>query len=330
MQGSGIHHVTAIAGQARRNLDFYTRVLGLRLVKKTVNYDDPGAYHFYYGDAEGSPGSLLTHFPLEHVNAGRSGVGAVHETAFRVAAGALGFWLHRFLETGVVCEPVEKRFGDTVLPFHDPDGLRLALVASAEAGGRGDEGAWTGRPIAADQAIQGLHGVTLLVADAAPTAAILTNVFGFRAEDRDGSLTRHRVEGVGPGSVVDLRGAGDFLKVRPGAGTVHHLAFRAADDAAQAEMVQRLKTDHGIVTTEQKDRSYFRSVYFREPGHILFEIATDAPGFTVDEEAAALGRTLKLPAALEGRRADIEKRLPALSDDQPAISADPATGPSAD
>ncbi|KAB0269444.1 ring-cleaving dioxygenase [Microvirga brassicacearum] len=306
---NGIHHVTAIAGPAHRNLNFYTRALGLRLVKKTVNFDDPSTYHLYYGDEAGQPGTILTFFPWEHAAPGRVGIGETQETMFRIPESAVGFWTHRFLEKGVPHEAPEKRFGETVLTFKDPDGMRLALVAVPGIEG---ESAWNGGDVPVEHAIRGLHGVSLLVADAAPTGAILTNVLGFKEIARDGSVVRFKADGTAVGGIVDVRGAGGFLAGRSGAGTVHHIAFRAKDDAAQAAMVAKLARDHGITATEQKNRDYFRAVYFREPGGLLFEIATDDPGFAIDEPATSLGASLKLPRFLEPRRKDIEAILPAL------------------
>lgn len=307
MSQSGIHHVTAIAGHARRNFDFYTQTLGLRLIKKTVNFDDPHSYHLYYGDETGQPGTVLTFFPWAQAAPGRVGIGEAQETVLRVPEGALGYWTHRFVEKGIVHQGLEKRFGETALPFRDGDGMRLALVA---APGAESEAAWSNGDIPADAAIRGFHSVSLLLADSAPTGAILSDVLGFREVAREGALTRYRAGDATIGGLVDLRAGGDFLAGRQGAGSVHHIAFRAADDAAQAAMVQKLAANHRIRTTEQRDRNYFRSVYFREPGHVLFEIATDIPGFAVDEPASALGRDLKLPAFLEPRRKEIESVLP--------------------
>jgi glyoxalase family protein len=309
MQINGIHHVTAIAGPARRNLDFYGRVLGLRLVKKTVNFDDPGTYHLYYGDADAAPGSILTFFPWEHAAPGRLGVGETQETVFRVPAAAIGYWTHRLVEHGVPHDAPAKRFGETVLAFRDRDGMRLALVGVPGIEG---EPAWSGSDVPVEHAIRGFHSVSLLLDDAAPTGAILSDVFGFREIGREDTLIRYRAEGVAVGGIVDLRVAGGFLPARQGAGSVHHIAFRAADDAAQEEMVRKLAANHGIRTTEQRDRNYFRSVYFREPGRVLFEIATDVPGFAVDEPADSLGQALKLPAGLETQRERIEALLPEL------------------
>jgi glyoxalase family protein len=310
MNHHGIHHVTAIAGNARRNVEFYTRTLGLRLVKKTVNFDDPGTYHLYYGDETGSPGTILTFFPWDHVAPGRLGIGETQETVFRVPEGAIGYWTHRFVENGVAHQAPVKRFGETVLSFKDPHGMRLALVARPGITG---EPAWTNGDIPAEVAIRGFHSVNLLLADAAPTGAILTDVLGFTEIGREGSLVRFKAEGTEIGGIVDIHGAGGFLPARMGGGSVHHIAFRAADDAAEAEMVLKLAENHGIRTTEQKDRNYFRSVYFREPGHVLFEIATDVPGFAADEPVARLGEALKLPPFLEGRRAQIEAVLPEVA-----------------
>jgi glyoxalase family protein len=273
---SGLHHVTAIAGNALRNLDFYTHTVGLRLVKRTVNFDDPGTYHLYYGDERGHPGTVLTFFPWEHAVKGSLGVGETQETAFRVPARALAYWTQRFVEKGVAHETPEKRFGETVLPFSDPDGMRLALVAVPEAE---NEPSWSNGTIPAEHAIRGFHGVTLRLADGARIVDI------------------HQTEGQ--------RG-------RQGRGSVHHIAFRAADDAEQAAMAQKLVTQHGVHPTDQRDRNYFRSIYFREPGHVLFEIATDIPGFAIDEPVVSLGSALKLPPFLEPRRREIEKVLPAL------------------
>ena len=310
MVRNGLHHVTAISGPAARNADFYTRVLGLRLVKKTVNFDDPGTYHLYYGDETGTPGTILTFFPWEHAGQGRVGLGETEETAFRVPLHAIGYWTHRFIDKGVGHDPIVRRFGETVLAFRDPDGMRLALVGikGAEA-----EPAWVGTDVPAEHAIRGFHGVTLMLKEAAATGAVLTDVLGLPEIGREGSRIRFAAADTDVGGVVDLHAVGDFLNGISGGGTVHHVAFRAADDAAQAAMVERLARHHGLRTTEQRDRNYFRSVYFREPGGVLFEIATDVPGFAVDEPVETLGRALKLPAGLEARRREIEAVLPEVA-----------------
>ena len=309
MAQHGIHHVTAIAGSAVRNVDFYTRTLGLRLVKKTVNFDDPGTYHLYYGDETGQPGTILTFFPWAHVAPGRLGVGDAQETMFRVPEGGIGYWTHRLIEKGVAHDTVSKRFGDSVLPFKDPDGMRLALVGVA---GTESEPGWSAGEIPAQHAIRGFHSMSLLLNEADPTGAVLTDVLGFDEAERDGAVTRFKAAGNGIGGIIDIRAAGEFLPARMGAGSVHHIAFRARSDEAQAEMVEKLSRNHRLRTTAQIDRSYFRSVYFREPGGLLFEIATDDPGFAVDEAAGELGGSLKLPDFLEPRRKEIKAVLPAL------------------
>ncbi len=242
---------------------------------------------------------------------GRLGVGETQETMLRVPESAIGYWTHRLIEHGVAHEAPAKRFGETVIAFKDPDGMRLALVGVP---GLESEAAWTAGDIPAEAAIRGFHGVSLLLADAEATGAILTGVLGFAETGRDGSTIRFQAEGTPIGGIVDIRVAGNFLPARMGSGSVHHIAFRAADDAAQAAMVDKLSKEHGIRTTEQIDRNYFRSVYFREPGGVLFEIATDDPGFAVDEAADHLGETLKLPAFLEAQRQEIEKILPDLQE----------------
>ena len=311
MSRNGLHHVTAISGPARRNVEFYTRTLGLRLVKKTVNFDDPGTYHLYYGNGTADPGTILTFFPWEHVAPGRLGIGETQETVFRVPEGSIGFWTHRLLSKGVSHETLVKRFGETVLAFKDPDGMRIALVALP---GIEKEPAWSTDEIPADVALRGIHSVSLLLREAGPTGGILTDVFGFQAIGREGTTVRFQAEGTHVGGIVDIREAGEFLRARQGGGSVHHIAFRAADDDAAFAMQRKLAQNHNLHTTEQKDRNYFRSLYFREPGGVLFEIATDGPGFTADEPLDTLGTALKLPAQYEPRRDRIEAVLPALAD----------------
>jgi glyoxalase family protein len=228
---------------------------------------------------------------------------------FRVPQAAIGFWTQRFVAASVSHEAPATRFGETVLSFKDPDGLALALVGVDGVAG---EPAWSVGDVPAEHAIRGLHGVTLLLRDAGPTAAILQDVFGFTERGREGNLVRFGAVQDGIGQIVDLRATRDGPPGRIGGGSVHHVAFRAAHDAVQAEMVRKLAETQGIATTEQKDRNYFRSVYFREPGGVLFEIATDQPGFAVDEPVASLGQTLKLPSFLEPGRSNIEAVLPEL------------------
>ena len=227
---SGIHHVTSIASSARRNLDFYTRTLGLRLVKKTVNFDDPGSYHLYYGDAAGHPGTILTFFAWEGAAPGRLGVGETQETVFSIPEGSIGYWTQRLIEKGVAHDPPAKRFGATTIAFKDQDGTRLAL-----AGVKGVEAkpGWSAGDVPAEHSIRGFHSVSLLLAEAGPTAAILTDVFGFVATGSEGPTQRFQAPGVEMGGAIDLRTAGEFLSARQGAGSVHHLAFRATDDRSR-------------------------------------------------------------------------------------------------
>ena len=306
MSAHGLHHVTAYSGPARRNLDFYRRVLGLRLVKKTVNFDDPGTYHLYYGDETGSPGTILTFFPIEQAAQGRLGTGETQETAFTVPRASIAAWMDRFAAHNVAFETPVQRFGETVLRFADPDGMALALVGIDEAG----EAMSSNGEVSTEHAIRGFHGVTLRLAEPGPTAAILTDVLGFDELAREGAFVRFG-SGAKLGGLVTIEAVGRAERGRPGAGSVHHIAFRAADDAEQEAMVARLRQRHGLVATEQRDRNYFRSVYFREPGGVLFEIATDIPGFAVDEPDG-LGESLKLPPGLEAHRARIEAALPPL------------------
>jgi glyoxalase family protein len=304
----GIHHVTAIAGRSTQNLDFYTRTLGLRFVKRTVNFDDPGTYHFYFGDEVGRPGTILTFFPWEHAAPWRGGIGLAQTTAFRVPASSMGYWVHRLVQKGVQHQVQGERFGEPMCAVTDPDGMNLALVGVA---GAETEPAWSTGDIPAEHAIRGFHGVTLMQDTAAPTGAVLTDVLGFREMGREKGTVRYRAND-GIGGVVDIHEVGEFLAGRMGRGAVHHVAFRAADDATQAAMARKLVENHRLQPTDQKDRQYFRSVYFFEPGGVLFEIATDVPGFTVDEPEASLGSTLKLPPFLEPRRHELEAVLPPL------------------
>jgi glyoxalase family protein len=306
---AGIHHVTAICSDPKRNVAFYTRGLGLRLVKKTVNFDDPGTWHLYYGDETGRPGTALTFFAWEQSAPGRNGNGMATETAFVIPEGSLGYWTHRLVEQDIVHDGLEKRFGESVLPLRDPDGMRLALVAVK--GARQIPG-WSNGDVPAEHAIRGFHGVTLMVDAGERTAQVLTGTLGFTADRREGNLARFRAGGDTLGQIVDVRTAEGFLAGRQGAGSVHHVAFRAADDAAQAQMAAALVAA-GLHPTDQRNRCYFRSVYFKEPGGVLFEIATDDPGFTLDEPKETLGGAIKLPPWFESRRAEIVAALPPLA-----------------
>jgi glyoxalase family protein len=304
---AGIHHVTAICRDPKTNVMFYTRSLGLRMVKKTVNFDDPTTWHLYYGDETGRPGTALTFFAWDGLPPGRNGNGMAVETAFIVPFGSLGYWRQRLTAQGIAHDAPQTRFGESVLAFHDPDGMRLALVAIE---GADQIPGWSNADVAAEHALRGLRGVTLMLGAGAPTARVLTDTFGFKASGSEGGLERYRAGGD-LGTVVDVRTAADMPVGRQGAGSVHHVAFRAADDAAQTEMVGTLKAQ-GLRPTEQINRCYFRSVYFREPGGVLLEIATDDPGFTIDEPKETLGNAVKLPPWYESRRAEIVAALPPL------------------
>ena len=303
---TGIHHITAVSGEIDRTLDFYGRVLGLRLVKRTVNYDDPATYHLYFGNELGQPGTVLTFFPWPGGSRGRHGLGQAAVTGFLIPEASLGFWIERLVSAGVAHEGPARRFDEQVLSFTDPDGMLIELVARSDA----PVEAWQGGPVPAEHAIRGFHGVTLWVNGDPGTRALLTDALGFKVvQDADG---RTRLTGSSAvGNVVDLRQVGGFWRGAGGVGTVHHVAFRAVDDAAQ-ERVRRDLNDLGVSATPVQDRQYFRSIYFREPGGVLFEVATDGPGFTTDESVGELGTGLRLPRWLEPDRAAIERALPPL------------------
>ena len=301
-----IHHVTAIAGDPQRNLDFYTGVLGLRLVKLTVNFDDPGSYHLYFGDELGHPGSILTFFPWPNGRRGRQGTGQVGTVSLAVPPASLGFWVERLVQHGVKFEGPDRRFDEQVLAFSDPDGLLLELVATPRVE---RVAAWADGPVPAEHAVRGLHGGIIWEDGDRGTAEFLTAHLGFRQVGEEGNRLRFESAAEGVGTVVDLRRVDGFWAGATGVGTVHHVAFRAASDEAQLELRGRIK-QAGIDTTPVVDRQYFKSVYFREPGGVLFEIATDAPGFTRDETVAELGTHLMLPPTYEPMRDRIAQALP--------------------
>ena len=301
----GLHHVTAIAGNAQRNYDFYTRVMGLRFVKKTVNFDDPGTYHFYFGDETGSAGTILTFFPWDHVTAGRRGTGQATEIGYSVPAGSFDFWMKRFDNNGITYNKPDEKFGERYLTFLDPDGLKIELIESKTPDERTP---WTTPEVGAAVATRGFHTVTLTLASAAATAAILAEVFGYTLLEQHGNRYRYVTDTVPGAAYLDLvEVPGEARSVTAG-GSVHHIAFRVKDDAAELYVRKQL-LDRGLQPTPQIDRDYFHSVYFREPGGVLFEIATENPGFTVDEPLAELGTHLMLPTKHEHLRPQLEKRL---------------------
>lgn len=304
----GIHHVTAVAADPDENVQFYTDVLGLRMVKKTVNFDDVSTFHFYYGNERGTPGTAMTFFPVEDASAGLVGPGQVSTTAFQAPAGSIDYWSDRLEDHGVDYAAT-TRFGEDILAVSDPAGLQLELVfTDAET----HVESWEDGPVPAEYALCGFHSVALSVRRP-PTTATLLEAMGFERTASVGGRIRYestagRKAGAGARIIDLVETAG---KAVPGAGTVHHVAFRVPDDATQAAWREAL-TERGFHVTRQKDRTYFRSIYFREENGILFELATDGPGFTVDEPVAQLGRSLRLPEWLEGDRASIESSLPSL------------------
>ena len=303
----GIHHVTAIASDPGRNHDFYTRTLGLRMVKRSVNQDDVSVYHLFYGDRGGSPGTSMTFFPYTDARPGRVGAGQVSTTQFLVPEGSVDYWVNRLADEGVDADEPVERFGDTVIPFRDPDGLPLELVARGDApDGDPPEG-----PVSAEHAVRGFFGATLTLQSAEPTAELL-EAMGFDAVEAEGDRQRFRADGD-LGYVVDLLEEPQAPRGQPGAGTVHHVAFQVTEEE-QAEWREVLM-DRGLRPTEIIDRKWFKSVYARTSGGVLFEFATKSPGYTVDEDIERLGERLVLPEWLEDRRDEIEAGLPDLDAD---------------
>lgn len=302
---SGIHHVTAIASDPQRNLDFYTQVLGLRLVKRTVNFDDPGTYHFYFADEVGSPGTILTFFPWPDAPRGRAGVGQVTLTSFSVPEQSLTFWEDRLRRAGVPIVKAGARFGEDVLAITDPDGLRIELIASPP---QSERHPWNSSEVPAEHAIQGFHSVSLCEEGYEHTARVL-ELMGFRKVAEEGNRFRFEVGDGGPGTRADVLCMSEAPSGRTSVGTVHHVAWRVTDDEAQKVWREHL-VSQDLNVTPVRDRCYFHSIYFREPGGALFELATDPPGFAIDEPVQALGETLKLPVWLERYRNEIETALP--------------------
>ena len=302
----GIHHVTAIVGDPQRNVDFYAGVLGLRLVKRTVNFDDPQTYHLYFGDEEGRPGSIMTFFPWGSAGRrGRQGTGQTAVTSFAVRPEAIGFWVERLVKRGVAFEGPTRRGDELVLSFRDHDGLMLEIVGHPGAATRG---AWAGAGIAEEHALRGFHAVTLWEERGDATERLLVDTLGFRAVSETEGTRRFAAGDGGPGTLVDVRTVGGFLRGLDGVGAVHHVAWRVADDDAELAVRRRVIAAE-LSPTPVIDRQYFHSVYFREPGGVLFELATDVPGFAVDEPAAELGTSLKLPERYEPMRAQLEQAL---------------------
>ncbi len=310
MQSSvhGIHHVTAIAGDPRENLDFYVGVLGMRLVKKSVNQDAPDTYHLFYADGAGTPGSDLTFFPWPDMGPGRLGIGLTVEVPFAVPPGSLEYWEKRFADKGVKYGEVEIRFGETTLPFQDPHGLQLALVETADPR---QFTPWEKSPVAAAHQLRGMHAVRLWERHLAPTATLLTERMGFTLIGTENGWNRYGADGGGSGNIIEVKELPGEQRGRWGTGCVHHVAWRVKD--SDEEMALRGVIERaGLQPTPQIDRFWFKSVYFKEPGGVLFELATDGPGFDRDEDMEHLGEQLILPPWLEPHRQEIEAALPRL------------------
>ena len=304
----GIHHVTAIAGDPQTNLNFYAGTLGLRLVKLTVNFDDPGTYHLYYGDGIGHPGTILTFFPWPHAPKGRHGTGQVTQTSFAVPASALGFWIDRLTGHNIAFTKLPDRFGEKGIAFSDPDGLTIELIFTSNVNA---EHAYQAGPIPVESAIHGFHSATLTENDHARTADLLAGTLGFRLAGQEGNRFRYAAGTGEAGAMIDVLSEPKQSRGSVLVGTVHHIAFRTRDDAQQLEWLEEL-AKQGHHTSPVMDREYFHSIYFREPGGILFEIATDPPGFAINESVEALGSKLVLPPWLEPRREELVATLPPL------------------
>ncbi|MEH7378645.1 ring-cleaving dioxygenase [Neobacillus drentensis] len=297
----GIHHITAIVGHPQENVDFYAGVLGLRLVKQTVNFDDPGTYHLYFGDEGGKPGTIITFFPWAGAHQGTIGDGQVGVTSYVVPKGALNFWKNR-LEKFKVSFTKMERFGEEYLEFDDPHGLHLEIVEREE----GEVNNWNFSGVTPEFAIKGFGGATLLSTQPNKTADLLENVMGLEFVGKEGDFARYR-SSADIGNVIDLK-LTPIGRGRMGVGTVHHIAWRASDDQDQLEW-QKYVAGNGYGVTPVQDRNYFNAIYFREHGEILFEIATDPPGFSHDESQETMGEKLMLPAQYEPKREQIERRL---------------------
>ncbi len=305
----GMHHITAIAGDPQRNLDFYMSILGQRLVKKTINFDDPGTYHLYYGDEIGTPGTILTFFPWPGAPKGRKGTGQVVDIAFAIPINAINYWIERLRAHNIEVTGPTTRFGDQVLSFSDPDGLSLELVA--HNGPDRKELVWKQGPIPEEYAIRGFYSVTLAEAQYERTAALLINQLGFTFVGQEGNRYRYHVGDDASGAIVDVLSLPNERRGHVARGAVHHVAWRTPDDAQELAWQEQLLRE-GNNVTEVRDRQYFHSIYFNEPGGVLFEIATNPPGFTFDESIEELGTHLKLPPWLEPNRKLLEATLPEL------------------
>jgi glyoxalase family protein len=299
---AGIHHITAMVNDAQRNIDFYAGVLGLRLIKKTINFDRPEVYHLYFGNETGDPGTVITFFPWAKQLKGRIGTGQVGVTSYLIPKGSIPFWENRLKKFNVESRS-SIRFGEKYIHFNDPDGLKLELVERDE----GPNNHWSIGGVQAENAIKGFSGASLYSAQAHKTADVLENVMGLECIGQEGDFLRFKAEGH-LGNTIDIQ-LNPSVRGLMGAGTVHHIAWRAADEEELLRW-RLLLQDKGYYPTEIRDRNYFKAVYFHEEGGILFEIATDPPGFSVDEPVAELGKSLMLPSWLESKREELEATLP--------------------
>jgi len=305
---NGIHHITALASDPQHNVDFYADVLGLRLVKRTVNFDAPDVYHLYYGDESGQPGTILTFFPFPHAARGKRGTREISAVAFAAPERSVDFWINRLSKNGLHIDGPENRFDERLIAFDDPDGMRIELVFGEV---RASHDQWRRSSVPQEFGIGRFHGVTLTLARREETDRLLQQILGFTQTVHSGNRFRYSVGKDATNAAIDIVVDSSLPGSRQSAGSVHHIAWRVADDASQLQWKQKL-ADAGVYTTDVLDRNYFRSIYFREPGGVLFEIATDTPGFTVDESLAELGFHLKLPGWLEERRSKLERILPPL------------------
>ena len=301
-----LHHVTATVDEAQPDLDFCLGALGLRLVKKTVNFDNHFVYHFYYGNERGTPGTIWTTFPYagRGVAVGKKGAGQVTVTSFSVPVGSLDGWRAHLGARGIAVNDIEPRFGEAAIAFADPSGLTFELIATA----RDDRTPWVADGFDGETAVRGLHSVTILVRDPAKTLELMTGLLGYRVVGEAAGRIRVAANGDAPGHLIDVAHDANAEGAVNGVGTVHHVAMAIGSEQEQLELREAL-LHYGSRVTEVRDRCYFKSIYFREPGNVLFEVATMAPGFTVDEDASQLGRGLKLPPWEEPHRAEIEQAL---------------------
>jgi glyoxalase family protein len=304
---NGLHHVTALAGDTQRNVDFYTQILGLRLVKKTINFDAPDVYHLYYGDETGSPGSILTFFPYGNIPRGRKGAGQLTYTAFSVPVSGMQFWLDRLHELQILYATPAKRFAETYVRFEDYDGMGIELVFNDID----KRGGYSNGQIPLEFSVRGFHTVTLDQLKPDRTVELLTNVMQHRLVAEEADRLRFEAGVGGSGNYVDVVANPNSVRALQGAGSVHHVAFSTDSDETQLLISQHL-SDAGYVPTPVQDRNYFHSIYFREPGGVLFEVATNPPGFSIDETPDSLGTALMLPAQYETRRAKLVEALPEI------------------